>query len=200
MRAILLVAFVFTTSLAVAQKSDDLGKRAKASHEQLLAAQTDGAANAAHPGDEEMTCEALQTEVMAITQNPQMLASVQARGADAQAQLDQINQAEQEARGAVRKGIFRSAVQGAATSAVPIFGRGAARAQQAAQAAQNAQAQVQAEKNIQSALAQGDELAANVGPMMRAQHLLELAKAHKCEWLQEPPGGETPSAPAPQGK
>jgi hypothetical protein len=201
MRALVLLAFVFGTSQLLAQKPDDQAAQAKASQEQLLAAQAQGAASATRPGDDELSCEALQMEFLAITQNPQLLASIQAGGAEAQAQLDQLNQV-QEAQAAVKRpGIFRTMVQGAASSVVPGAGQAAARAQQAAQAAQAAQMQVQAEKNVQSMQAQGAQLSASAGPMMRGQHLMELAQARKCEWMAQVSGeADSESAPAPEPK
>jgi hypothetical protein len=196
MRAVFLVALALAASSSFAQKHDRDGEQAKAAHEELLAAQGQGAENAARPGDETLGCEQLQTEFLAITRNPETLAFLQEGAADAQAQLDQLNQAQQQAQGEARRGIGRAFVQGAVTTAVPILGRGAARAQQAAQAAQNAQLQAQAEKNVQSVLGKTDQLAGMVGPMMRGQHIMELAQARNCAWLQEaaepPPGAPSP--------
>jgi len=90
MRTILLALLLFSASATLAQNDADLAAQQRAMAEQLAAAQ----ASAARPGDEALSCEALQAEMVAIAQSPEMQAFAQTAGAQAQGQLEQINAAQ----------------------------------------------------------------------------------------------------------
>jgi hypothetical protein len=203
MRAVFLVAFALVASQILAQDGGRAGRagrasranQADASQQQLLESQAQAAASAARPGDENLSCEALQTELFAITQSPEMQAFTQQMGARAQTDLDKLRQVQEQQTAVPKPGIARALVQGVVTSAIPGLGRAAAQAQEAQQAAQAAQMQVEAERNIQSMAAQTSQISAMMGPMMRGQHVMELAQARGCAWLQQP--GAAPSAASP---
>ncbi len=207
MRAIFLVVLALATIQVHAQSARRAARaesaantaRANDAHQQLGGAEAEAAASAARPGDDALSCEALKTEFLAISQDPQMGAFVQANGAQAQEKIEQLNQAQEAQAAQPRQGVLRSIVQGAASAVVPGLGQGAAMAQQTAQAAQAAQGQVQAQKNMQSMLGQTGQVSAMIGPLMRGQHLMGLAQARKCDWaLQSSGATEVPSsAPRP---
>jgi hypothetical protein len=197
MKTVLLVPFVFSTFTAAAQ--NDLAAQQQALADQIAAAQAAGEANASRPGDESLSCEALQAELVAIAQSPEMQAFVQTAGAQAQSQLDQLNEAQaaQQAAAGPRPRLFRQMVQGAASGVVPGLGQAAARAQQAESIAQNAAVQQQTLQNQQAILALGGQTAAMAGPAMRGQRVMELAQARDCAWVKE--GGALPPGALPPG-
>ena len=199
MRTVLLVPLLWVAVAASAQ-NDDLAKQQEALAEQLEAAQAAGEANASRPGDEALSCEALQAELVAIAQSTEMQSFAQTAGVQAQADLAKINEAQaaQQAAAGSRPRLFRGMVQGAASAVVPGLGQAQAGAQQAAAIAQSAQAQEEVRQNQQSMLALGGQAAAMAGPMMRGQRVMELAQARDCAWLKEggglPPGALPPGA------
>jgi hypothetical protein len=172
--------------------------------EQLAAAEAAAQANAVRPGDEALSCEALQAEMVAIVQSPEMQAFVQTAGPQAQAQLAQLNaaQAEQEAAASSRPRLGGQIARGLAVGVVPGLQQANAQAQQAASIAQAAEAQAQAEQNQRAALALGSQAATLAGPAMRGQRVIELAQARDCAFLKEggmPPGALPPGAVPPGG-
>jgi hypothetical protein len=198
MRTLLLVPFVLA-SFGVLAQNDDIAAQQQALADQLAAAQAAAEANAVRPGDEDLSCEALQAEIVAIAQSPEMQAFAQSAGAQAQADLAVINEAQaaQQAAAESRPGVFRQMVRGAATGVVPGLGQATAQAQQAEAIAQNARMQEQTRQNQQAMLALGGQAAAMAAPAMRGQRVFELAQARDCAWVKEgglPPGGLPPGA------
>lgn len=192
MRVVLFVSLVLASSSAAAQNTDE---RLEAAGQALVEAQAHGAANAVREGDEDFSCEALQSEMVAIAQSPEMQ-SLAGFGQQAQADLSAVQQAAAEEAGRSRPRLFRQMVQGAATGVVPGVGRGAAAAQQAAAAAQAAQMAQQTNANLERVASLGEQAAVMAGPAMRGQRVLELAQARNCAWVQEegtlPPGALPP--------
>jgi hypothetical protein len=198
MRAISFASLVVVASAASAQNPPSQQDIAQ----QVIDAQALGTANAVRPGDEDLSCEALQAEIVAIAQSPEMQAFAQSAGQQAHADLAQIQQAQAEAQQAqqARPGLFRQMVRGAATGVIPGVGQGAAAAQQAEAMARNAEVQAQAEQNVQQIAALGGQAAAMAGPAMRGQRVFELARARDCAWVEEgglPPGALPPGAVPP---
>lgn len=198
MRIVLLVPYLLAAFAASAQ-NDDLARQQQALADQLTAAQAAGEANALRPGDEDLSCEALQAEMVAIAQSPEMQAFTQSAGAQAQADLAQISEAQAAQQAAQpRQRLFRQMVQGAASGVVPGLGQASARAQQAEAIAQAEQAQQQTLQNQQAILGLGGQAANLAGPAMRGKRVFELAQARDCAWLKEggglPPGALPPAA------
>ncbi len=199
MRTVLVVFGALAAVSASAQRSPDLSRQQQAAQE-ITDAQAAGAAAAVRPGDEDLSCEALQTEMVAIAQSPAMQNFAQGFGAQAQADLDKLNEAQAEAEEqtkSARKGIFRGIVRGAATAVTPGADKVAARAQQAAAIAQNAELQAETNRNIEGILGQSGNVAAMAGPAMRGQRLLELAQARDCAWLKDGGAGALPPGALP---
>ena len=118
MRTVLVVFGALAAVSASAQRSPDLSRQQRAAQE-TTDAQAAGAAAAVRPGDEDLSCEALQTEMVAIAQSPAMQNFAQGFGAQAQADLDKLNEAQaaaEEQTKSARKGIFRGIVRGAPPS------------------------------------------------------------------------------------
>jgi hypothetical protein len=202
MRTILMLASIFAASAAIAQSAANRA-REEQTVKQIEEAQALAEANAVRPGDENLSCEALQAEMMALAQSPEMQAFAQGFGAQAQADLAGLQQAqtaaEEQTRNA-RRGIFRSMAQGVASAVTPGADQAAARAQQAASKAQSAQIEAQTNQNLERILGQSDNIAAMAGPAMRGRRVFELAEARDCAWLKEggmPPGAFPPGSAPP---
>ncbi len=152
------------------------------------------------PGDEELSCEALQAEMVAIAQSPE-IQGLAAFGQQAQADLAAAQQAQAAAAQSqrARPRMFRQMVQGAASGVVPGLDRGAAAVQQAAAMAQASQAAAQTNANLERLAAIGEQSALMAGPALRGQRVIELAHARNCAWIQAggmPPGAVPPGIPA----
>jgi hypothetical protein len=202
MRTVLALASIFAAAAASAQSAADTARH-EAAAQQIIDAQAQAEANAVRPGDENLSCEALQAEMMALAQSPEMQTFAQGFGAQAQADLASLEQAQaaaEEQTRTARRGVFRSMVQGAATAVTPGADQAAARAQQAASRAQAAQIEAQTNQNLERILGQSDNIAAMAGPAMRGQRVFELAEARDCAWVKEgamPPGALPPGAMPP---
>jgi hypothetical protein len=205
MRTLVFVSLALCASVAFAQRQRDLSRQ-QAAEDQILAAQAEATANAVRPGDESLSCEALQTEMISLAQ--QMQPSVQGVGAQAAADFTRLQEAQQEAEAQTaqqRRGgrIFGQAVRGMATGMIPGADRANAAAQQAQSIAQAAEAQRQTQENLDRISGLSESVAGLAGPAMRGQRVLELAGARNCAWLQEggdgPPGAFPPGAGPPPG-
>jgi hypothetical protein len=145
----------------------------------MMAAQTQAQAAAARPGDEAMSCDALQAEMAATMDDPKVQASMASMGASAQAQMDKAKAAQ---AGAVA-GAATTTALGVASSFVPglsWFSQGAMMAQQAQMtsqmnAANKDRAQMIADMN-------------SVMPQLyRGQHLYDIATRKNCAFTKQPP-------------
>ena len=150
-----------------------------AQYASMMAAQTQAQATAARPGDEAMSCDALQAEMAATMDDPKVQASMASMGASAQAQMDKAKAAQ---AGAVA-GAATTTALGVASSFVPglsWFSQGAMMAQQAQMTSQmNAsnkdRAQMIADMN-------------SVMPQLyRGQHLYDIATRKNCAFTRQPP-------------
>jgi hypothetical protein len=162
-------------------------------YQKLLAQYDATQASAARPGDEQLSCDAMQEEVVASMNDPAFQAYIASAGASAQRDLAKM----QTGQAAMAAGN----VAAAAAALTP----GGAAVQAAAQRARDAGQRVAAEQRIQEEAQGAEQLAAFMPQMMRSQRLLELAGAKGCEWLSEPGfdgaamfGGFEQAAPTPQ--
>jgi len=145
----------------------------------MMAAQSAAQAAAVRPGDEALTCDQLQAEMMAITTDPKMQAATASMGAGAQAQMDKAKAAQ---AGMVATGIAGT-VAGVAGSFIPgasFFTQGAMMAQQAAMASQMKEADRDRTKMM-------NDMSTMMPMMMRGQRVMDLANAKKCAFLNGPP-------------
>jgi hypothetical protein len=139
-------------------------------------------AAAKQQGDENLSCEALQEQMITSVNNPAVKTVVAKQGAQAQAQVEKLNAAQSSQS---KASVAAQVAQGFAASLVPGFGA----AQMAAAAAQ-AQGQVaQAAANQQQMMANMQDLMTIMPHMMRGQRLYELAAGKNCAWLSGPPPG-----------
>jgi hypothetical protein len=171
----------------------------EAMQQQLLAAQAAAQAGASRPGDEDLSCEALQAEMVSIAQAMQQDPALQSMAVQAQADLAKMQEAQQaaEVQAQASGPRFGQMVRGMATGVIPGADRANAAAQQAAAAAQTQQAQAEASENLQRMSAMSQGAAALAGPAMRGQRIIELAQARSCAWLQEAGAAAPLGAPLP---
>lgn len=174
MRALLLSASlslgIAFTPVAAAQNYDAMG----ADLEQTMAA---AQAQASRPGDEQLTCDQLQNEMVTTMQDPAVQAAIAANGADAQQQMDRMNGA----RGQMQAQMGVSMFVGIASAFVPGLGY-AQMAQQQAMAAQN---QHQAQQNMAQMAQMAERMSGIMPQMMRGQRVYELGQAQNCAFVQQ---------------
>jgi hypothetical protein len=163
------LALALTAPIALAQDYEAMG----ADMEQSMAA---AQAQASHPGDEQLTCEQLEQEIVTTMQDPAVQSAVAANGADAQARLDQMNAA----RGQLRAQMGMSLFMGIASSFIPGLGY----FQMAQQQAMAAQQQRQSEQNMAQMMEMGQRMQTIMPQMMRGQRVYELGQAKECGFTQ----------------
>jgi hypothetical protein len=197
------LALALGVSIASAQQPGDTSSQQDAA-EQLEAAQAEARANAVRPGDEDLSCEALQTELMAMAQS--MQPGVQAFGQQAAADLAEVQTAQQAAEEAAARSRprFGQMMRGMATGVVPGMDRASAAAQQAESIARAGEAQAETNANLEQINALAAEATAMAGPVARGERVLELAKTRNCAWLEEGgagmPGAFPPGAVPPESQ
>ncbi|MEZ5996234.1 MAG: hypothetical protein R3C25_10820 [Hyphomonadaceae bacterium] len=174
MRSLLCSAAALSLALAaptaVAQSADEMLL-------QMETVMADAEAAAVHPGDEDLSCEALQADMNAQLQDPAVQAQMAATGAWAEGQNEAANAARARAMGQVGLSMFL----GLAGSFIP----GAGYAQEAAQRAIAAGQQAQAEQNMAQAMQQAQGTMAIMPQLMRGQRVYELGQAKQCAFAQE---------------
>ena len=142
-------------------------------------------AAANRPGDEALSCDALQQQLVSAVNDPAVQGYVAKAGLAAQQKKDAIDQKAAEYNaGAPSKG--RVAAQTAlalASGLVP----GAGMAGFMAQAGQAQAQQAAAAKNVADSMRLSTEMMTIMPQIMRGQRLIELAAARKCDWIPAPP-------------
>lgn len=174
MRALLLCSALSLglafTSVATAQDYEAMS----AGMEQAMA---DAQASARRPGDEALTCEQLEGEVVITMQDPQVQTVIASQGAYGQQQLDRMN----EARGQQRVGMATSLFMGVASAFIP----GAGYAAMAQQQMQAAQMQRQSQANMAQMMEMAQQMQTIMPQLMRGQRLYELGQAQSCSFTQQ---------------
>jgi hypothetical protein len=143
----------------------------------MMAAQAAAEAAAARPGDEALSCEALQTEMQTTMNDPKVQASIASMGASAQTQMDKMKSAQ---AGALAGAATTSAL-GIAGSFIPglsWLSQGAMMAQQASIAGQMNEA------NKTRAQMMGD-ITSVMPQLYRGQRVYDLATAKNCAFVNE---------------
>lgn len=144
----------------------------------MMAAQTSAQAAAIRPGDEAMSCEAIQTEMGVMFNDPAFQGAISSMGASAQAQQDRAKAAQANAVGlgatSMAAGIAGSIIPG-----MGWLGSAAIQAQQASALAQMPAA------NRERAKMMGD-MTSVLPQMYRGQRLYEIAQAKKCAFVNTP--------------
>lgn len=143
----------------------------------MTAAQAEAQAAAVRPGDEDLTCEALQSEMTTTMQDPAVQAQLAQQGAWAQGQMDTAG----ETRGRMMGMMGMSMFMGLASSFVPGLGY----VQMAQQRAMSAGMEAQAQQNMAQMMQQAEGAMTIMPQLMRGQRVYELAQAQECAFVQE---------------
>ena len=156
--------------------------------DKLQKAMAEAQAKATRPGDNALTCDAIQNEMVASMRDPAVTAAATkagAWGADQQRKFE-------EASGASKAAMAGQRAMGLASSLgsmfLPGLGMVTGRAQGAMARAQAAQDAGAVERNMQQLEERMNEMIPILPQMMRGQRLLELAQGRKCDWLGPPAG------------
>lgn len=161
--------------------------------DKLQKAMADAQAKAPRPGDNALTCDAIQNEIVTSMRDPAVTATATKMGAWASDQQRKLDEASGAAKGAMAGQMAMGLASSIASMFVPGLGMFTGRAQAAAAQAQAAQASVEAARNIQQLEERMNDMIPILPQMMRGQRLVELAQAGKCDWLAGagvPPGGD----------
>jgi hypothetical protein len=169
MRALLCIALSLALSLAApvaaAQNYDEM-----AAFDRAL---DDAIAQASRPGDERLSCDQLQAEIVATMQDPAVQTAVAENGAQAQQQLDLMNAAQ----GAMRAQIGVSLFMGLASAFIPGMGY--------LQPLMEARQERQRQETMERAAQMLERMLPIMPQMMRGQRLYELAQAQQCAFLRQ---------------
>jgi hypothetical protein len=166
-RAMLVVALLLGASY------DVVGQTPSTMMGDLQSSLSAAEAAAKRPGDESLSCDALQSELVASARDPAVQSFVAKSGAAAQEKIDAMNSA---------------AAGMAAQSAITIMSSvvpGGAWAGHAANVAQAQAGQAQAARNMQQQMQQAQEMMTIMPQLMRGQRVMDLAQQKDCKWLRD---------------
>ncbi|HZP48195.1 MAG TPA: hypothetical protein VFB07_06670 [Vicinamibacterales bacterium] len=172
-----IAAVVFAALVAVAPPQSNVAD--------MESAMAKAQANARHPGDEAMSCDALQDELVATMQDPAVAAVMTRNGAYARQQQDKLDAAHSAQSTASKASTAARIVAGFVSGFVP----GAGAAGMAAQAAQARTQMAEAAKNQADMMQRMQDMLTIMPQMMRGQRLVELAQERQCGWMTAA-GGE----------
>jgi hypothetical protein len=147
-------------------------------YDQLQETYAAAEAAAVRPGDENLDCDALATELVAVAKDSAVQAYIVKAGAAAQKQYDAMNAAAAAMAAQSAFSLFSSIVPGGGWA-----GHSAAVAQAEAQ-------KLQAARNIQERMQQAQEMMSIMPQMMRGNRVIQLAQARDCVWLREAMGDQ----------
>ncbi|HVK79852.1 MAG TPA: hypothetical protein VM915_04505 [Verrucomicrobiae bacterium] len=150
------------------------------SHEDAMVsymdAQQRAAAASVRPGDETLSCQAIELELSSVMSSPEMVGAQDSLAASSAASADQANAMANRARGQMATNM----AMGLASQFVPGLGMAQSMMQRGQAERQMAQSQEHMAAMMQSMEAMAPGLA-------RAQRLSELAQAQSCAFMQAPP-------------
>jgi hypothetical protein len=136
----------------------------------MMQAMEKGQAEASKPGDEKLSCEQLEGQLVALAQDPELQAYAATAGADAQKQQE----ATQGLKGQIAAQTFRTVIMSTMQGAA-LPGMASAQAQAQAQG-------IKGMKQTQERMQQAQKMIPLIPKLMRGQRVIELAAAKSCEW------------------
>lgn len=140
-------------------------------YQAMMQAMEKAQSEASKPGDDKLTCEQLEKQLIAVAQDSELQAYMKVAGASAQADQEAMKKAAAGPR----------AMQTLRTAFMAMVPGGAAAGMASAQAQAQAQG-AQAAGRVQTRMEQAKQLTALMPKLMRGQRVVELAAAKKCEW------------------
>jgi hypothetical protein len=164
---VLLVTLLTACALSYSQTPVPGGPQ---DYQAMMKAMEKAQAESNRPGDEKLTCDELQQQLVAIAQDPAFVAHVQAAGAEAVKDMAQMQASQNEIAAKTAATVIASMVPGAAMG------------QMVASAAENQVKAAQSAARVQSRMAEGQQMMAFMPQLLRGQRLVELAMVRQCEW------------------
>lgn len=172
-------ALALTLSLVLAHAVPAWAQDHEAMIAQMQESMAAAQAQAARPGDEDLTCEQLEAEMVSAMQDPAVQSAMAQQGEWAEGQMEAMNAARGRAQAQIGFSIFASI----AASFIP----GAGHAQMAAQQAMAAQQQRQVQQNTVQMMEHAQRMTTIMPQIMRGQRVHELAQARNCAFVQQQP-------------
>jgi hypothetical protein len=127
-------------------------------------------AAAIKPGDEKLSCDQLESELVAVTQDPEFQGFVQATGDEAEKRQAEMKLPKSQVAALTLRSALMATMPGAA-----FPGMAAAQADAMAKGAKSM-------SDMQSRMQRTQKLAALMPKLMRGQRVIELAAGKSCEW------------------
>jgi hypothetical protein len=135
-------------------------------------------ADAIKPGDEKLSCEQLEEQLISLTQSPEFQAQVEAGAAEAQKQQAAMNVA----KGQIALQTFRTVIMTTMPGAA-MPGMASAQSQAMAQGAQSME-------QTKQRMEQAQKMMGLLPMLMRGQRVIELGSGKKCEWAASAEAGQ----------
>lgn len=139
-------------------------------YQAMMMAMDQAKADSARPGDDKLSCEQLEEQLVSVTQDPDFQAHVESAGANAQKQQEAM----QGAKGQI-------ALQSLRTVLMTFIPGGRMAGMAHAQAQAKAQG-VQSMSQMKSRIEQAQQMMVLMPKLMRGQRVVELAAGKNCEW------------------
>jgi hypothetical protein len=160
------------------------GQDSMQQYKKMQAAMTAAQAKATKKGDDKLSCDALLSELVSVTQDPAMQAAAIKFGVWSKEKQDELNAKAAAAKGEMAVGMTMGLMAGLTTALVPGLSAMTDRAQIARQQAQAAQQQAEAARNVQRVAEMGDVMIPLLPGLMRGERVITLAHSRNCEWTQ----------------
>jgi len=152
--------------------------------QKLQAAMVEAQSKAIKKGDDKLSCDALLTELVSVTQAPAMQEAAIKMGAWSKEKQDALNAKAAAAKGEMAIGMTMGLISGLVSAFVPGLGAITGGAGMAAQQAQAAQQQAEAARNVQRIAEMGNVMMPILPNLMRGERVITLAQTRNCEWMQ----------------
>ena len=136
----------------------------------MMQAMEKAKAEAALPGDDQLTCGQLEEQLVTMTQDPDFRAHIEATGAEAKKRQVEM----QAAKGQMAAQSLRTALM--------VFVPGADMVGMTQMQAQAMRQGLQGMAQMKQRMERAQQLVTMLPKLMRGQHVIELAAAKNCEW------------------
>lgn len=153
-------------------------------YQKMQAAMVEAQTKASKKGDEKLSCEALQAELVASALDPNVQATAMKLGTWSKEQQDALAAKTAEAKAGIAMGMTVGLMSSLTSMFVPGLSAFTERAAVAGQQANMAQAQAEASRNVQQVAELGDVILTILPQLMRGERVIELAQTRKCAWMQ----------------
>jgi hypothetical protein len=140
-------------------------------HQSMMQGMQEATAAAGRPGDDKLTCEQLEEQLVAVVQDPELVAHIESAGASAQKQQD-----------AIEKGVKGQVAMQSLRTVLMSFIPGGAYGGMASAQSQAMNQGRQGMASMKDKMAQAQKMQALMPKLMRGQRVVELASGKQCEW------------------